>query len=67
MSWLNGFELICYLICAAMLVDLIRKRDWNSIFAFGSAALVGFTWFACITFVALWSALLVMPVRRCIA
>ncbi len=43
MSWIHAFELMCYGICAVMLVDLIRKRDWNSIFTFGSAALVGFT------------------------
>lgn len=42
MSWLNAFELMCYGIVAVMLVDLIRKRDFNSLFTFGSAALVGF-------------------------
>lgn len=43
MTWLHAFELMCYGICAVMLVDLIRHRDWNSLFTFGSAALVGFT------------------------
>lgn len=43
MSWINGFELMCYGIVAIMLVGLIRKRDWDSLFTFGSAALVGFT------------------------
>ena len=42
MNWLNGFELMCYLIVALMLVDLIRKRDIDNLFLFGSAALVGF-------------------------
>lgn len=43
MNWLNAFELMCYIIVAIMLVDLIRKKDYNSLFTFGSAALVGFT------------------------
>ena len=42
MTWIHGFELMCYGIVAIMLVDLIRKKDWNSLFTFGSAALVGF-------------------------
>lgn len=43
MGWIHAFELMCYAIVAIMLVDLIRKRDWDSLFTFGSAALVGFT------------------------
>lgn len=42
MSWIHVFELMCYAIVAIMLVDLIRKKDYNSLFTFGSAALVGF-------------------------
>ena len=42
MHWIRAFELICYGIVAVMLCDLIRKKDWNSLFTFGSAALVGF-------------------------
>lgn len=42
MSWIHAFELMCYAIVAIMLVDLIRKKDFNSLFTFGSAALVGF-------------------------
>ena len=42
MRWIFAFELMCYGIVAVMLVDLIRKKDWNSLFTFGSAALVGF-------------------------
>lgn len=42
MSWINAFELMCYAIVAIMLVDLIHKKDWNSLFTFSSAALVGF-------------------------
>lgn len=42
MNWINTFELMCYIIVAVMLIDLIRKKDYNSLFTFGSAALVGF-------------------------
>ncbi len=43
MNWINAFELMCYIIVTIMLVDLIRKKDYNSLFTFGAAALVGFT------------------------
>ena len=42
MSWLNAFELMCYAICAVMIADLFRKKDYDSLFTFGSAAIVGF-------------------------
>ena len=42
MSWIHTFELMCYGIVAIMLVDLIRKKDYDSLFTFGSAAIVGF-------------------------
>ena len=42
MSWINIFEVMCYIIVAAMLVDLIRKKDYDSLFTFGAAALVGY-------------------------
>ena len=42
MSWIHAFELMCYAIVVIMLIDLIRKKDYNSLFTFGSAALVGF-------------------------
>ena len=42
MNWINAFEMMCYGIVAIMLVDLIRRRDWDSMFTFGSAAIVGF-------------------------
>ena len=42
MVWIHTFELMCYGIVAVMLTDLIRRRDYNSLFTFGSAALVGF-------------------------
>ena len=42
MSWLNGFELMCYIIVAVMLWDLIHKKDFNGLFTFGAAACVGY-------------------------
>lgn len=42
MSWINGFELMCYLIVALMLLHLIRSKDYNALFTFGAAAVVGF-------------------------
>ncbi len=42
MNWLNAFELICYIIVMILLIDTIRKKDYNSLFTFGAAALVGF-------------------------
>lgn len=42
MNWLNSFELICYIIVALLLVNLVRHKDYNSLFTFGAAALVGF-------------------------
>lgn len=42
MSWIHAFELMCYGIVAIMLIDLIRKKDYDSLFTFGSAAIVGF-------------------------
>lgn len=42
MNWIHSFELMCYGIVAVMLVDLVRKRDYDSLFTFGSAAIVGF-------------------------
>ena len=42
MNWINLFECMCYIIVALALIDLIRKRDYNALFTFGAAALVGF-------------------------
>lgn len=42
MNWLNSFELMCYIIVALLLVHLVRHKDFNSLFTFGAAALVGF-------------------------
>lgn len=42
MTWMNAFELMCYLIVAMLLVDLVRKKEYGSLFTFGAAALVGY-------------------------
>ena len=42
MNWINGFELMCYIIVTVMIIDLIRQKDYDSMFIFGSAALVGY-------------------------
>lgn len=42
MSWLNSFELMCYIIVAILIISLIKKKDYNSLFVFASAALVGY-------------------------
>lgn len=42
MSWIHVFEIMCYVIVGIMLIDLIRKKDYNNLFTFGSAAIVGF-------------------------
>ena len=42
MSWIHAFESMCFLIVAIMLADLVRKKDYDSLFTFGSAAIVGF-------------------------
>lgn len=42
MNWINAFELMCYIIVAIMLIDCIHKKDYNALFTFGAAAIVGF-------------------------
>lgn len=42
MNWINGFELMCYIICALSLIDMLRKKDTHALSVFFSAALVGY-------------------------
>ena len=42
MNWINAFELMCYVIVAIMLIDCVLKKDYNALFTFGAAAIVGF-------------------------
>ena len=41
MNWINAFELMCYIIVAIMLLDCVHKKDYNALFTFGAAAIVG--------------------------
>lgn len=42
MNWINAFEVLCYAITALLLADIIRKKSWEELRLFLSAALAGF-------------------------
>lgn len=42
MVWIHGFEIMCYIIAAMLISDMIRKRDREEGGLFLSAALAGF-------------------------
>ena len=42
MNWINSFEILCYVITAILLWDIIRKKSWKELRLFLSAALAGF-------------------------
>ena len=42
MNWINAFEILCYVITAVLLWDIIRKKSWKELRLFLSAALAGF-------------------------
>ena len=42
MNWINGFELMCYIIVVILIIDLLKKKDYDNLFTFGAAALVGY-------------------------
>ena len=42
MNWINAFEILCYVITAILLYDIIRKKSWKELRLFLSAALAGF-------------------------
>ena len=42
MNWINGFEQMCYLITALLLVDIFLRKRWTELRLFCSAALAGF-------------------------
>ena len=42
MNWINAFEILCYVITALLLWDIIRKKSWKELRLFLSAALAGF-------------------------
>ncbi len=42
MNWINAFEILCYAITAFFLVDIFRKKSWNELCLFISAAIAGY-------------------------
>lgn len=42
MNWLNGFEILCYVITALLIADIFMKKSWKELQLFISAALAGF-------------------------
>lgn len=42
MNWINVFEIICYAITALLIADIVKKKNWNELGLFFSAALAGF-------------------------
>lgn len=42
MNWINAFEILCYVITALLLWDIIRKKSWKELRLFLAAALAGF-------------------------
>ena len=42
MNWINGFELMCYIIVVILIIDLLKKKDYDNLYTFGAAALVGY-------------------------
>ena len=43
MNWINAFEIICYIIVSLFLLDVIKKKNWNEVYMFISAAIAGFS------------------------
>lgn len=43
MNWINAFEIICYIIVAIFLFDVIEKKAWNELYMFISASIAGFS------------------------
>ena len=41
-NWINSFEIICYLLTALLVTDIVRKKNWDELSLFFSAALAGF-------------------------
>ena len=42
MNWINAFEILCYVITAILLADIVWKKSWEELRLFLSAALAGF-------------------------
>ncbi len=42
MNWINGFEVMCYIITCLFIFDVLHRRDFAEIRLFASAALAGY-------------------------
>lgn len=42
MHWIHAFEIICYLLTAVLMADIVAKKHWNELQVFFSGALAGF-------------------------
>jgi len=42
MNWINAFELLCYAITLMFLFDMVKKKSWQELLLFVSAAIAGF-------------------------
>ena len=38
MNWINAFEILCYVITAILLADIVWKKSWEELRLFLSAA-----------------------------
>lgn len=43
MNWINGFELICYLIVTILLIDILKNKSYGELGLLISGALAGFS------------------------
>lgn len=42
MHWIHAFEIICYLLTAVLVADIVAKKYWNELQVFFSGSLAGF-------------------------
>lgn len=42
MNWINGFELMCYFIVTILVVDILKKKNYNELGLLISGAIAGF-------------------------
>ena len=42
MSWINAFEIICYALTASLIADILKKKNYDELGLFFSAAIAGF-------------------------
>ena len=42
MNWINGFEIMCYFIVLILVLDILKKKNYNELGLLISGALAGF-------------------------